>query len=150
MYIAAELIAERTLSKIKKLEIIQEGDSIWLYFEVTEKKKGRVKEGEPKEYIKAYKYDLAKSWGFMQEMYETYVATDMLRRGYMLIAIEGGWLVLGGTEPYQLESESCTCRDFNTRLNRSSQCKHLIFKNWHLTYRSKCARARSEITTGQQ
>lgn len=150
MYIATELIAEKTLKKMNKIEIIQEGDLIWLYFELLEKKRGKLKEGESREYIKAYKYDLAKSWGPMQEMYETYVATDLLRQGYMLVAIDGGWIVLGGDEAYQLENESCSCRDFNTRLNRASKCKHLVFLSFHQHYRSKCARARREIMTDQR
>lgn len=142
LYLAGELIAEEILKKVTKTEIKNEGDEIWLYFEVTERKRGKLKEGEDREVVKPYKYDLAKNWGLLKDMYETYVSTDLLRQGYMLIPLEGSWLVVGGEEPYQLEAEACTCLDFNTRLSRASRCKHLIFRDWHTRYRARCQQAR--------
>lgn len=125
-YLALEVLSEKEIKKIKKVEIVpdQEG-KIWLYIEIEEIRR------EEKE-TKKYKRDISSLSNRLEETYYRYIATDLLRQGYKLVAIEGGWIVEGGEETYQLTEDTCTCR------SRKNPCKHLIFKEWHLRYRAEC------------
>lgn len=132
-YLALQCYGESQLSKIKNISFIPNEDKLWLYFEVHNIKKVK---GEETVEIKRIKKNVSSLINKMEETYYTYLATEMLIEGYSLIAIDGGWIVHGGEEPYQLGHESCTCLAFLN--NKSKPCKHLVFQKWHLNYRNKC------------
>ena len=63
------------------------------------------------------------------------IASEMLKEGYILVQIKGGYLVISPTgSEYQITDEQCTCPDFVVARNNQSQCKHLIFRDWHIDY----------------
>ncbi len=131
MFLAQQYWGESQSSKFKNLNIFTDDiGKIWLYFEIQEK------ENNEEKIIKRVKKNITNLFGKFEETYYNYVATEMLRQNYLLIAIEGGWLVHGGEEPYQLNKEACSC--MASLNNPSTPCNHLIFLQWHLSYRSKC------------
>ena len=73
----------------------------------------------------------------LEDQYKTLLAAEMLAEGYMCLPTKGGWVVLSPKgEEYQLTTNECTCNDYLYGCN-DEPCKHLIFKDWHLQYRSK-------------
>ncbi len=85
---------------------------------------------------KKYSIDLLKYLikGF-EDTYEVFVGTELIREGYYLLTIEGGWIVTKeGTEGYQLGEESCTCKDF---VYSNHKCKHLMFRDMMVKYNSR-------------
>ena len=132
-YLALQHYSEAQLSKIKNIQFLPDEDNLWLYFEFHNSKKVK---GEDVVEIKRVKRNITNLINNMETTYYTYVATEMLRENYSLVAIDGGWIVHGGEEPYQLNQESCTCLAFLN--NKTKPCKHLIFLEWHLQYRNKC------------
>lgn len=66
------------------------------------------------------------------------IASQMLREGYLLVQIKGGYLVVSPTgSEYQIVDEQCSCPDFVVARNNQSQCKHLIFRDWHIDYQRR-------------
>lgn len=84
-------------------------------------------------------------WGPTLDIYETYVSTAMLRAGYILVPIEGGHIVRGGTEDYQVSGNTCTCPHFLYGLRKNDRCQHLIFRDWHIKYRGRVNTVRAEL-----
>ena len=84
-------------------------------------------------------------WSDLEKVYETCVAAEMLVQGYLLVTIEGGWLVVNPFgEDYQIEDKDCTCGDYLYNRKRQSRCKHLIFRDWHFMYRARIFKYKNE------
>lgn len=88
--------------------------------------------------VKKYSVDLSKKlWNTFEYTYEILCGTDLMRQGYYLLTIEGGWIVTKeGGEAYQLGEDSCTCNQF--LFNGSERCKHLIFRDMMIKYNARC------------
>lgn len=92
---------------------------------------------------KKYSIDLFKSLirGF-EDTYEVFIGTELIREGYYLLTIDGGWLVRKeGGEEYQLAEKSCTCKDF---VYSNHKCKHLMFRDMMVKYNSKVKKMERE------
>lgn len=130
--IVCELVGKKAIqnnhSYNEEISLNEKGEW-WIYFELDTETKDR------KSYKKNITFLVNKHEG-LENMLDVYIATEMIREGYFLVPIEGGWVVHGGSEPYQLQIEECTCRAY---IQKPSQpCKHLRFLNFHLRYRNEC------------
>lgn len=130
-YLAVSSIEESILKDLAIEGILEEGD-LWLLF--SRKSKGNRK----------YKLNITKiMWGPSHEVYSTYIWAEMLSKGYVLVNIDGGSLVISPDgEQYQLSEVGCTCQYFSyTKKN----CKHLVFREGELLYRARQLEALSYI-----
>ena len=84
-----------------------------------------------------------KRWTNIVHLYETYVATQLLRDGYVMVPIDGGHLCYSQDERYELRDETCTCKA--ATFNPSQRCKHLIFRDWLANYRSTVNEIRRDL-----
>lgn len=93
---------------------------------------------------KKYRVNLWKYlWGGVKEVDDTYVATRLIREGYLCFPIEGGWVVVSPKgEEYTIVDNQCTCPDF---LIHKSRCKHLVLRDWVLNYRARCNNYRRKM-----
>lgn len=121
MLLLKKLIADRLVKDlIKKISIDQ-----------LDVESGVVKTTISPSYKKTKEYSLIE----LMSLKNSTIAAEMLKDGYILVQIKGGYLVVSptGTE-YQITDEMCTCPDFVVARNNQSQCKHLIFRDWHIDY----------------
>lgn len=79
----------------------------------------------------------------IEHSYELQVWTDMLSQGYMLIYLDGGWLVKKDDCLYELSENTCTCK--GSTYKPEIKCKHLIFRDAEIRYRSEQAIERSSF-----
>jgi len=119
-HILGEYLAAKALTKVSHISIEQEEDEIYLIYTTDKPRKLKITN---------------KLWASLREMYELYVATSMLREGYMLCPIEGGYIVVGGEDNYQIHEDTCTCPHY---IFTKKKCQHLVFRDWHLNYRARC------------
>jgi hypothetical protein len=123
-FLLLDIVNRIELAKVINIEILAD-DKSELYL-TWQDKQGKV-----------YKHAIkTKILGNIVHTFETYVATEMLRQGYVLVPIEGGFEVYGGTEIYQVMKEECTCPYYIYKRNK---CIHLIFKDWHMQYRQEAS-----------
>jgi hypothetical protein len=80
-------------------------------------------------------------WGPLDSMYLAHVYADMLTQGYLVLPMEGGWIVQGGEEPYYLteKADGCTCKDHTYR---GSHCQHILMVEAHLDIRRRQVEAK--------
>ena len=128
-FLFLEVLSKTEVAKVHNIQILA-NDEGQLYL-TWEDKDGKVYKCEIKNRI----------LGSLNETFETYVATEMLRLGYSLVPIEGGFEVYGGSEVYQLLKEECTCPHY---IYKRSKCIHLVFKDWHLAYRQRTAKLKRD------
>lgn len=123
-YILTDYLAAKELKLLEAIELVTDGDEIYIKYLIEDKPK---------------KLNISKKiWAPLKEMYETYVATTLLKEGYLLCPIEGGFLVKGGEDIYQIHEDTCTCPHY---IYTKKRCQHLVFRDWHLNYRAKCSLA---------
>jgi hypothetical protein len=81
---------------------------------------------------KPYKIDIASLLqGTLESTYYNYLAGRMLTEGYTYTAVEGGEIVESPRgDIYQIHGTDCSCP-------QRGYCKHLILRDWHLTYRAR-------------
>jgi hypothetical protein len=130
-FLALHSLNEGTLKNITIIGIAEEDDSLWLVFEYKKHN---------------YKIDLGKvTWSNLEIMYKTYVWSEMLSQGYLMINIEGGSIVIApGGQHHQLSDKGCTCESFTFT---KKICKHMIFREADLSYRGRQVEALSYIGT---
>ncbi len=77
----------------------------------------------------------------VESMHLSYVATQMLREGYLYVPIEGGELVISPQgEEYQIDGKDCSCP------SQEAPCKHLQLRDWYLQQREKAANYRATMS----
>lgn len=129
-FLGFALAQDRLSNAIQNAQIVESEGEPWLVFEIATVKKSS----------QAFKKKLMDIlWAPLETVYQTHIASNMLRQGYMCIPIEGGHIVVSpeGKE-YQLsaEGQSCTCE--HVVLGRAEgPCKHQNFRDWHNTYRAR-------------
>lgn len=126
--LAFHLSQTSLMGRVQNAQIIEdESQEPWLVFELVEGKTRKLYKKQLRELL----------WGPISQIYETYVATQLLRQGYVCIPIEGGWLVINPEgEEYQLQENSCTCQHFVSGRSEGP-CKHLILRDWHNSYKAR-------------
>lgn len=80
----------------------------------------------------------------LSDSYELEIWADMLSRGYLLIYLDGGWLIKKDKEVYQLTENTCTCKGSTYKPN--IKCKHLIFRDAEIKYKSRQAIEKQKIS----
>ena len=136
--LALEALRKRFTKTITsaKLETIKE--KVYLVFTLEDPKLGE----------KEYKVSFA---SFLWEdkfdyVYESLIAADLIRQGYMIVPIEGGWLCVPSKgEVYSLEEKSCSCGDFLMNKGKKERCKHLIYRDWTLHNRARIQEYRTNL-----
>jgi hypothetical protein len=111
------------LNSIKSASIVEDNENaeLWLVYETS-----TIRQGTWKKSIKEF------IWCSATEMFNTYVATTMLREGYVYFPTDGGEVVVSPDgEEYHIHENSCTC------LSNDKPCKHIRFSNWHLHYKAR-------------
>jgi hypothetical protein len=133
-YISSHLLQSALLKQIDIEGLVEVDNELWLVF--THKTKNE----------RSYKVNLKNViWGPLDKVYECYVWTEMLREGYVLVDIEGGSLVISPKgEEHQLGEDTCTCEHF---VFTKQRCKHLVFRDAHLSYRGRQIELRNDIST---
>ncbi|MFO0089938.1 MAG: hypothetical protein ACK518_03980 [bacterium] len=88
-----------------------------------------------------YRYKLTKIlWDSVENVYLTWVATQLLREGYVCTPVTGGEVVSNPSgEVYQISDNICSCN------SRNYPCKHLMLRNWELAYRVRKNNLRSRV-----
>jgi hypothetical protein len=126
-YIALSVLDKPINNNLDILGIKEEEGIVWLLFTYKGSKKT------------TYKINMGlNAWSDLTTMYQTYIWSDMLSKGYLLINIEGGSLVISpNCEEYQLSDEACTCSSFLQGVNKSGTCKHIMFREGELSYRRR-------------
>ena len=82
-------------------------------------------------------------------LHETLVAGELIRLGYLLFPVDGGWIVRSPAgEEHQIVDEKCTCGDYTFRREGKSRCKHLLFKDWFQRFRMLQMKASMEVNFG--
>lgn len=129
-YLLVRALADQTIKEwVVRSISIDDSSQPWLLYEPADKDSK----------VKPKKLNLSKvMWADLATMYETYIWSDMVANGYVMTPIEGGWIVVSPTgEDYQLSIDSCTCPHFLHGLNKVGRCKHLVFRDAELKYRTR-------------
>ncbi len=130
-FLAFQLSQDRLSNAIQNAQIVTDSsEEPWLVFDIATVKKS----SQP------YKKKLIDIlWAPLETVYQTYIAANMLRQGYICVPIDGGHVVVSpeGKE-YQLSAEghSCTCEHVILG-NADGPCKHQNFRDWHAAYRAR-------------
>ncbi len=84
-------------------------------------------------------------WAPIQEVYDAYIFAELFKQGYIIIALENGWLCVApdGTE-YQITEYTCSCEDFLYGQKEKNRCKHLIMRDAWLNYRARIVEYKSK------
>lgn len=107
-----------------------------------------VEEGQLVLHYNDKQYRLGPQWTSPTHLYESHVAGEMLRQGYLVFEIPGGWLVISPAgEEYQLETQSCSCADFVINKRSGARCKHLVLRDWWCFYRQRIAEYNARTST---
>lgn len=89
-------------------------------------------------------------WSDPSSVFLAFIYADMISQGYLSIPIEGGWVIQGGEERYEIPAErnQCSCKDFlyNHTKYPGYHCRHLLFVEAELDYRRRVIQARSQLT----
>jgi hypothetical protein len=123
-YLAERLVFPRIL---KEVSIDMEEDNIYALCTVS----------LGKDKSKKYKVRLSPDHLFglaADDYYDMLVGTDLMREGYLLITVEGGWIVKKGETEYQIHEDECTCGDFTFNKRK---CKHLRFRDMMVKYQRR-------------
>lgn len=137
--LAFHAIQTNLMNKVQEAAITEdEQGEPWLVFKLVDAAKSS----------KAFKKRISEVlWGTLTQLYETYVATQLLRQGYLCVPIDGGWLVVSPEgEEYQLQEHTCTCQHFTSGKSQGP-CKHLIFRDWSLSYKARINEYKRSLVT---
>lgn len=121
-YLILKAESRYLLSLVKIIGIDLYDSSVFLFYSITGKEK---------------KINLSLFTNSLEEAYEKEVWADMLSKGYILIYLDGGWIVkneVSGNR-YELSVDTCTCASSSHKPN--IKCKHLMFKDAELRYKAK-------------
>lgn len=124
------IVLAETPSLLKKVEVIGitlEEESPKLVYKV---------DGKPKKIDISFIESLS-------DTYEHYLWCHMLAQGYTLVYVENGWIVKGPNEDYQLDENTCTCPAGTYKPGH--KCKHLMFRDAEMRYRSKQSQYRNSL-----
>lgn len=127
-YLIIKTEGETFLKDVEVIKFSVEDETLYLYYKIGDKPK---------------KLNLNHVTS-MSDEYEHQLWCDMLGRGYVLIYVEGGWLVKGPNNTYELQEDSCTCPASTHKPD--IKCKHLMFRDAELRYRSKQSSYRSSLS----
>jgi hypothetical protein len=131
-YLALSVIEKSCLDDLDIEGMVEAEGDIWLLFNRRSKKGSK------------YKVRMSRVlWSSMDKVYQTYIWSDMLAKGYLLVNIEGGSIVVGPDgEQHQLSESGCTCEYFSFT---KKMCKHLMFREGELSYRGRQVEAYDHI-----
>lgn len=119
-YIVLKTEGNNLIKHVDILGIKVDGDGVYFHYSIN---------GNPK------KVNISQIESLAEE-YEHQLWCDMLGRGYLLIYLDGGWLVKGPNDTYQLDEQGDTCSCPASTHKPDIKCKHLMFRDAELRYRS--------------
>jgi hypothetical protein len=134
--LASKLLAKKQLKNVVNTDLVTDEVTNKIYFLIEVKLSTKDKEGNYK--TKLYKNDITSyvsNHGTVEAFFKSLVVSEMMLSGYLLIPIENGYLCVGGDEVYSMINNECTCPAFLN--NNKTPCKHMIYKEGMLNYRSQ-------------
>lgn len=136
--LALETLRKRFTKTITKAKIETLKEKVYLVFTLEDSKLGEKEYKVPFiSFLWEEKFDY---------VYESLIAADLIRQGYMLVPIEGGWLCVSPkNEAYSLEEKSCSCGDFLMNKAKKERCKHLIYRDWTLHNRARIQEYKTKL-----
>lgn len=113
-YLALEIL--RSSQRVEEPRIESKGEHLLVSFKANNRK---------------YK-TMVKRWDDEQMMLVDIVAGDLIRQGYFIVPINGGYLVVNKEgEEYEVTGEECTCPDYHYMKSTKLYCKHQAFRDWY-------------------